>query len=378
VARIIKAEIFKHAYDMRGYKLATGVLDKVYPVLLKLTDSDRAFGWGEANPEQPFTVEDADDTIAALKRLLAIVMTEEDQSPIAVDQRLLRERPDKDLMAKGAINVALMDLEGKRRDLPVSALLGEIVRQSLPVSHPLSNGTADDDIPLIDRALSEGYVHFMLKMGMPGYPVSGEVERVARLQERYGNRITIKVDANTGWTREQAWEFLTGVSDYPIFVEQPLAKHDLEGMAVLQANTGLRLSVDESLTGMASAEEVVARHAARVFSIKISKNGGILRAQAIARMAEQNGILCYPNSMSEGGITQAASLHLAATLTNLVAAGGAFKSVLRLDGDVTNFHTFIRDGIVHLPEGAGLGIKVDEARLRSGTSDFAPVTLTAA
>jgi muconate cycloisomerase len=368
MTRIIEAEIFKHAYNMRGYKLATGVIDFVYPVLLKLTDSDGRFGWGEANPEQPFTIEDADDTIAALRRLLPIVLMEEDQTPLHIDERLSNEGRDEDLMAKAAINVALMDLEGKRRGLPVAKLLGDVIRQSMPVSHPLGNGTAEDDIPIIDEVLKQRYVHFMLKMGMPEYSIAGEIERVAKLQKRYGDRITIKVDANTGWTREQALEFLKGVPNYPIFVEQPVAKHDLDGLAQLQASTNLRISVDESLTGMASAEAIIAKKAAKVFSIKISKNGGLLGAQALAQLAKRHGILCYPNSMSEGGIMQVASLHLTATVPNLVEAGGAFKSVLRLDGDVTNFHTFIRDGVVHLPKGPGLGIQVDEERLRRSAS----------
>ena len=217
--RITKAEIFKHAYNMRGYKLATGVLDFVYPVFVKLTDSRGNVGWGEANPEQPFTIEDADGTIAALERLLPIVLKAEDPSPHIIDDRLSSERPEEDLMAKAAINVALMDLEGKRRGLPVALLLGDIIRSSMPVSHPLSCGTAEDDIPVIDEVLKQGYVHFMAKMGMPGYPVAGEIERVSKLKERYGDRITIKVDANTGWSREQAREFVDGVDNYPIFIE---------------------------------------------------------------------------------------------------------------------------------------------------------------
>ena len=139
-------------------------------------------------------------------------------------------------------------------------------------------------------------------------------------------------------------------------------------MAGLQASTDLNISVDESLTSMASAEAIIAKKAAKVFSIKISKNGGLLGARAMYERASQNGIVCYPNSMSEGGTMQAASLHLVATRPNLVAAGGAFKSVLRLDGDITNFHSFIRDRIVHLPTGPGLGIEVDEARLQSSAS----------
>lgn len=367
MSRVVRAEIFKIQYDLGGYKLSYGVLNEVFPVLLMLTDDDGRVGWGEANPQQPFTKEDADDVIAALRdRLLPIVLGETDAAPSRINDRLAQERPEEDLMAKGAINIALMDLEGKRLGVPVAQLLGTVIRRSLAVSHPLNNGTAEDDIGVIDAKLKDGYHHYMLKMGMPSYPVAGEIERVATLQERYGDRITIKVDANTGWSRDQAREFLDGVSDYPIFVEQPLDKHDIDGMAQLQKSTSLLISADESLTGPASAQEIIDKGAARLFSIKISKNGGILTAQAIAKLAEENGILCYPNSMGEGGITQAASLHLSATLPNLVDAGGSFRSVLRLSGDKTNFHTFIHDGVVDLPTGPGLGIEVDEGKVRAG------------
>jgi len=366
MGKIIRAEIFKLKYDLSGYKLSYGTVYEAFPVLLILTDSEGRVGYGEANPERPFTKEDADDVIAALKnRLLPIVLREENVDPSHIEELLGQDEPDEDLMAKGAINIALMDLQGKRLGVPVAELLGKVVRRSLDVSHPLNNGTADDDIRIIDAKLKEGYRHYMLKMGMSAYPIAGEITRVTELQKRYGDSITIKVDANTGWSREQAREFLDGVPDYPIFVEQPIDKHDIDGMAELQKNTKLLVSADESLTGMASAMEILEKGAARIFSIKVSKNGGILTAQAIAKLAERNGILCYPNSMLEGGITQAASLHLISTLTNLVDAGGSYRSVLRLSGDATNFHTFIRDGVVYLPEGPGLGIEVDEKKVRS-------------
>lgn len=224
---------------------------------------------------------------AALERLLPIVMGEEDATPLRIHERLSKERPDEDLMAKAAINVALMDLEGKRRGVPVAELLGEVIRQSMPVSHPLNNGTADDDIPVIDEALKQGYFHFMLKMGMPEYSAAGEIERVAKLHEYYGDRIRIKVDANTGWTLEQAFEFLQGVGPHVIFVEQPVGKYDIDGMTKLQAGTDLQISADESLAGVTSARAIIAKKAARGFSLKISKNGGILGAQEIARLAER-------------------------------------------------------------------------------------------
>jgi muconate cycloisomerase len=70
------------------------------------------------------------------------------------------------------------------------------------------------------------------------------------------------------------------------------------------------------------------------------------------------------NSMLEFGVTQAASLQHAVTVKNLVDAGHAFMSTLRLTEDPTNFSSFVRDGVVHLPSGPGLGVEVDEAHVR--------------
>lgn len=366
MAHIVKAEIFKLRYGARGYKLSYGAIDEVFPVLLRLQDDEGIVGWGEANPQQPFTDESADDVVAVLReRLLPMIMGQDASDPTSILAKLAADKPNGDLIARGAVDIALMDMSGKRRGMTVAALLGGAVRDRLPVSHPTNNGSAAEDMLVIDEQMKHGYRHFMLKMGDKARSIDEEVERVAALQATYGDRITIKVDANTGWTRDQARSFLEAVSDYPIFVEQPLDKNDVDGMAELQAGTELAISADETLTGMARAKELIEKRAARIFSIKISKNGGILNSQRIATLAAENDILCYPNSMMEGGITQAASLHLAATLTNLVEAGGSFRSVLRLDGDVTNFASLISNGVVRVPDGPGLGIEVDEDAVRS-------------
>ncbi|RVT93524.1 enolase C-terminal domain-like protein [Sphingomonas crocodyli] len=364
--RIITADVFKLRYDLGGYKLSYGPLTDMFPVLLKLTDSDGNVGWGEANPQQPFTEEDADEVIQVLKdELLPILLAEQDCEPAEIDGLLDKVRPEKHLLAKGAVSIALLDIKGKRLGVPVANLLGQVIRTSLPVSHPLNNGTAEDDIAVVDAKLKEGYVDFMLKMGAPSSTIADEIKRVAILDERYGKSVRFKADANTGWTREQAAEFLAGVENSLLaFVEEPIAKGDIDGMAELQKNTSLLISADESLTGMASAKRIIEQRAAMVFSIKITKNGGPLRAQALANLAKDNGILCYANSMGEGGITQAASLHLAVTTSNLIDIGHSFRSVLRLTGDVTNFASFIKNGIVYLPEGPGLGIIVDEDKVR--------------
>ncbi|GAA0332581.1 hypothetical protein GCM10009087_48480 [Sphingomonas oligophenolica] len=68
--------------------------------------------------------------------------------------------------------------------------------------------------------------------------------------------------------------------------------------------------------------------------------------------------------MLEFGITQAASLQHAATMRNLIDVGHACMSALRLAEDPTDFSSFVREGVVHLPTAPGLGVQVDEQQVR--------------
>ena len=367
MAPVVAAEVFEiEAAFVIPYKLSHGTEAKARAVLLKLTDADGVEGWGEANPLQPFTTESPGDAAQALKEtLLPAVLASAAPEPGCIDV-VLDALLAKQLCAKGAVSMALLDLLGKRLRVPVSTLLGGALRKSLPVMWPLSNGIAEDDIRVIDEQAAQGYSSFMMKMGSS--PVRDEVQRVATLEARYGNRLKLVADANQGWSRDQAREFLAGVTgSHLMFVEQPVAKDDFEGMALLASASALPISADESVTGLAEAARLASLGAASVFSIKSSKNGGPLRAQRIAAVAEAFGIRCFMNSMLEFGITQAASLQHAATIGNLVDIGHAFMSPLRLAEDPTNFSSFVRDGVVHLPSGAGLGVQVDEPHVRRMT-----------
>lgn len=363
---VVSAEVFEvKAAFSTPYKLskAYGTLATTRAVLLKLTDADGIVGWGEANPLQPFTAESPAQAALALREtLLPAILGISNPAPRRVDA-LLDALLAEHLCAKGAVTMALLDILGKRIGTSVAMLLGGALREAVPVLWPLGSGSAEDDMRVIEERAPQGFSTFMLKMGSA--PVRDEVQRVAQVEARYGDRLTLIADANQGWTREEAGEFLAGVKGSKLcFVEQPVAKHDLDGMVMLAKTSELPISADESLTSLADAGRIASLRAAQVFSIKSSKNGGPLRAQRIEAVASAFGIRCYMNSMLEFGITQAASLQHAVTISNLVEAGHAFMSTMRLAEDPTDFSSFVRAGTVHLPSAPGLGIQVDETHVR--------------
>ncbi|MEM5389769.1 enolase C-terminal domain-like protein [Paraburkholderia phymatum] len=364
MARVVAAEAFEiEAALVTPYKLFEETLVSTRAVLLKLTDADGVEGWGEANPYDIYTGGTSSDAARVLKEtLLPAVMASSAPAPGCIDEEL-DARLAGHLSAKGAVTMALLDILGKRLRVPVATLLGGALRKSLPVLWPLSNGTFKEDIRVIEERIEQGFSTFMLKMGSS--PIPSEIQRVTELEARYGSLITLNADANQGWNREEAREFLKGVSGTRLaFVEQPLNKSDLEGAALLARDSRLPISADEAVAELSHAARIASVRAASVFSVKSSKNGGPLRAQRIAAVAQAFGISCYMNSMIEFGITQAASLQHAVTIGNLVDAGHAFMSTLRLAEDPTDFSARVHKGVVHLPERAGLGVEVDESHVR--------------
>lgn len=261
-----------------------------------------------------------------------------------------------------AFDVAVHDALAKSRHQPLWALLGEKHREKIDSLWPTSSGTAEDDLETIQPRLAQGFRTFMLKMG--SRPVDKDIERVIEVTRVLPEDVKIMVDANQGWEIEEAMTFVEGITDVPlVLIEQPVVADDHEGLKKISKISRIPVSVDESLQTVEDARRIALGEIASVFSIKVSKNGGLRAGLEIGRVAKEQGILVMMNSMLELGITQSASLHLGCVLDCLIDCGHAYMSTLRMSDDVTDFSNFVSEGKAHLPSGTGLGIQVNESKI---------------
>lgn len=261
-----------------------------------------------------------------------------------------------------AFDVAVHDALAKSRHQPLWALLGEKHREKIDSLWPTSSGTAEDDLEIIKTRLAQGFRTFMLKMG--SRPVDKDIERVIEVTRVLPEDVKIMVDANQGWEIEEAMTFVEGITDVPlVLIEQPVVADDHEGLKKISKISRIPVSVDESLQTVEDARRIALGEIASVFSIKVSKNGGLRAGLEIGRIAKEQGILVMMNSMLELGITQSASLHLGCVLDCLIDCGHAYMSTLRMSDDVTDFSNFVSEGKAHLPSGTGLGIQVNESKI---------------
>ncbi len=349
---------------VQPYKLSSryGTVTEAHAVVVELHTDEGLVGLGEANPMPPFTQESWGSVFAAIRGYLGPGLLGRDPTDLLAVNATFDAVLSGNLLAKGALDVAMWDLLGKALGVPVHKILGGALRDSVPLLWPLGSGTAEQDLHRIRRKMHEGYRTFMIKMG--ALPIATEVERVKAIESTFGGRIRVNVDANQGWDLPGTLSFMDATGDCSLdFVEQPVPRNQAWALTPIRSRATHPISADEGVQSLDDATMLASRHLVDVFSLKISKNGGILRSRNIALIAQAFGLKCLVNSMIELGISQAAGLQLAATIPNLLDCGHCFMSTLRLKGDVTDFADFIQEAVVHLPPGPGLGIALDRERL---------------
>lgn len=350
----------------RPYPLSKiyGTLTHAEAVLLRITASDGLAGWGEADPLPPFTEEWAGGALQFLADLVAPKIVGRDAADGAAIRTDLDALAPGNPTAKGAVDMALHDLAGRAAGLPVHALLGGKLRDGIAVLWPLGSGGLEESIDVVEEKVAEGYRTFMIKTG--SRDVADDAARTLALIERFHPEVDFIADANQGWSESEALRFVELIGAAPLsLLEQPVAKHNPDGLKRVRDASLAPVSADESVFSLDEAARLAAARAVDVFSIKPSKNGGLTPARKVAALAEGHGIGILMNSMIEFGVTQAASLHLGATLPNLLACGHAYMSTLRLIDDPTDFGALVQSGMAAVPATPGLGITVDVERIES-------------
>lgn len=373
--KITRIELFHISIPFaKPYALskAYGTLRDAHAVFFKVHTDKGIVGLGEADPLNPFTEETPSTVMAVTRDLIAPRVLGQDPTRIATVERTLDQCVHGNLMARGAVNMALYDILGKAAGLPAHSFLGGMQNPSLPLLAGVGSGTPDENREAMEEQMEEGCRCFMIKMG--ALPISDEIVRVIAARNRFGNDIAILIDANQGWDLFQAMAFVDGIKDYrPDLLEQPVKRHEVDSLKRIHDRVPFPVSADESLCTIHDAAFLIRERAVDVFSIKVSKNGGLDASRQIAAAAQAFGLRILMNSMLEFGVTQAASLQLGCTLPNLLQVGHAYGSVLRMSDDVTDFRKNISNSVVTVPQGSGLGVTLDEGKLKKYTKEYVDI-----
>jgi o-succinylbenzoate synthase len=260
------------------------------------------------------------------------------------------------------LETALLDAEARRRDVPLATLLAPPRRRSVAVNATVAAAGAAEAARAASAAVDDGFGCVKLKVGMAG-STAAEVARLERVRAAIGPNVDLRADANGAWTAAQAVAVLLAARGVGLsLIEQPVARADIAGLARVRHESGVPVAADEAVGSLADARAVLAAGAADALVLKPTVIGGLKPCRRIVDEATATGVAVIVTSTLEAGIGLAAALQLAATLPDGAPACGLATAAL-LGADLLRASPSVVDGAIALPEGPGLGVRLDEAQL---------------
>ncbi len=243
--------------------------------------------------------------------------------------------------ARAAIEMALLDLQGRRENRPLYRLLGIEPEAAPPTSFTLGIASREE----MRLKVAEAAPYHILKVKLGTKDDFAIVEAVRDLTDK-----PLRVDANEGWTPEQAVTIINWLETKGVeLVEQPLPAGDLEAIRWLRARVRLPLVADESCRSAADIPGLVG--AFDGINIKLSKCGGLLAALRMIELARDHGLKVMLGCMIESCVGITAAAHLA-SLVDYVDLDG---HLLLADDPYSGVE--VQNGRLVLPEGPGIGVK---------------------
>jgi muconate cycloisomerase len=244
-------------------------------ILVRVEAADGRVGWGEAASAPTMTGDTQGGLLAAVLDHLAPMLVGKN----AHDWASLRPALHRALLGNGgahsAVEMAILDLLGRATNKRLIDVVAKPRREAVKPMWLLGNKTADEDVAEAHRKQKEGFDFFKLKIGVK--PLAKEIDIAFAVREALPTT-PLCADANCGLSLADAKGYAEKTKKAKLmFVEQPLAYDDIEGLKKLTRSTKVPIGVDEAIHSFADIQNCAKAGAGGV-SLKLIKLGGITAA----------------------------------------------------------------------------------------------------
>jgi D-galactarolactone cycloisomerase len=276
------------------------------------------------------------------------------------------------VVAMSGVDIALWDILGKVRGLPLYQLMGGKYRDKVPVYATALYPEEPSKVARRARTFADqGFQGVKIKVG---FDLQQAVRIVRAVRQELGKDFMVMTDANQGYAVDVALKASEAFAEAGIFwLEEPLFVEDIEGHARLREQGKSPIAVGENLHTCYAFENFVVRHAVDFLQPDVARAGGITEIRKIAVMA---GAHKRPISFHTWGdaIALAASIHLSAAIKECI--------VMELDytynplrAELLRQPLELQSGYLRPPEGPGLGVELKPDALQrfafSGSEELA-------
>jgi L-alanine-DL-glutamate epimerase-like enolase superfamily enzyme len=273
------------------------------------------------------------------------------------------------------VEQSLFDLMGKAARKPTAELMGGILRKEIPVylSGSGRDTTAEEEVDIYVRGVEiTGAKAVKFKVGgrmsenRDAYP--GRTEKILELaQQKLAGKVTLMADANGSYNAEKGIAIGKRLQELKyLWFEEPCPWEELSETKKVADALTMKIAFGEQDSSLWLFQWMIDNHVMSVVQPDLNYNGGFVRAARVARMARKANLWICPHN-TQTGAASVNILNFAATTPNI---GPFMEYVWRAPQKVESWYTpnfEIRNGVIPLPSGPGLGLEFDPDFIRKAT-----------
>ena len=338
---------------IKPFKTSLRSVFELEAIVLRIETQSGIIGYGETAPTFAITGDSKESILEAINLIKRNLIG---KSVLNFNELLeiVHSSVEKNSSAKSAVEIALYDIFAQNLRIPLYKMLGgskKVFKTGITISLNTKEIMTQDSL----EAVQNGYKSLKIKLGSD---YKEDIDRIEAISNAIPKDISIKLDANQGWTPVQSVKFLNAIEDKGIrieLIEQPVKKDDLEGLKYLKNRTSIPLLADESVFSPKDAIRILEEDAVDFINIKLDKCGGISQAMLIADICKIYDVKCMIGCMLEGAISVGAAVHVASAKSDTI-------TMLDLDAPILCKKSPVIDGVkfdssyITISDGFGLGI----------------------
>ena len=330
-------------------------------IIIKITTEDGIEGWGEA-----FSINFREKGIAIIiKELFREISNIPNLSLKSFYNKISLLSDDHRGLdfssATSAIEIALWDISGKLKNLPLNSLLTKSPKPNVPIYatcwSDLKKDT-NDYLRQIEKFYGKKYG------GIKIYPmldnVSISIQFVEKVREIIGDELPLMLDLAVPKDLDQTKSFLKEVSSFnPYWIEEPVDGENISLLTEIKNTFNMKVVTGEKQSGLVHFRELIKRNAADIFNPDISGMGGLIDIIKISNEASNNGISISPHCWNSMSVSASAMLHVCSSISNSEKAE-IFPDYINFSKKFCELPFNIIDNKAHINKSAGLGIVIHE------------------
>jgi len=310
---ITHIDIYRFSIPMVPFTIATGTMDHAQNVFIRVHTDAGFYGVGECSAF-PMIVGETQDTCLIMAREFAKLWKGKNALDIPARLQQLHDFTAGNTTIKSAFDMALYDIAAKNAGLPLYKFLGGQKRE---VETDITIGIDKPEV-MAQKAMAFKQLGAGILKVKLGKNALEDIERIKQIRDAVGDEMKIRVDANQGWSFDDAVFALQALGKYDIeFCEQPMRTWYDDKLPKLMKLSPVKIMGDESIYNHHDARKQIDSGSCHYINIKLAKSGGMFEAKQIHDLAAEKGIPCMMGGMLESRIALSAKLHFVYASPNI-------------------------------------------------------------